>query len=60
MYILLQVKKKKKIRVPAVAQHVKNPPSVFEDASLIPGLAQWVKDLVSLWLWCRPAGAAPI
>ena len=28
------------------------------DLSLIPGLAQWVKDPVWLWLWCRPAAAA--
>ena len=27
---------------------------------LNPGLAQWVKDLALLWLWCRPAAAAPI
>ena len=27
---------------------------------LIPGLAQWVKDLVLLWLWSRPAAIAPI
>ena len=26
----------------------------------IPGLAQWVKDLVLLWLWCRLAAVAPI
>ena len=26
----------------------------------IPGLAQQVKDLVLLWLWCRPAAVAPI
>ena len=26
----------------------------------IPGLAQWVKDLALLWLWCRPAPIAPI
>ena len=26
----------------------------------IPGLTQWVKDLALLWLWCRPAAAAPI
>ena len=24
----------------------------------IPGLAQWVKDLALLWLWCRPAAVA--
>ena len=26
----------------------------------IPGLAQWVKDLVLLWLWCRQAAKASI
>ena len=28
--------------------------------SSLPGLAQWVKDLVLLWLWRRPVAAAPI
>ena len=28
--------------------------------SWIPGLAQWVKDLALLWLWCRAADAALI
>ena len=59
-----------------VAQRVKNLTSILKDVDLIPGLAQWVKgssgadscsighrqglDLILLWLWCRPAAAAPI
>ena len=44
--------------------------SVHEDVGLIPGLAQWAKNLWHrlqmwpgpelLWLWCRPAAAALI
>ena len=30
---------------------VTNLTNVYEDVGLIPGLAQWVKDLALLWLW---------
>ena len=39
---------------------VMNPTSTCEDEGSIPGLAQWVKDLVWPWLWYRPAAAVLI
>ena len=31
-----------------MAQQIKDPPSIYEDVGLLPGLSQWVKDPVLL------------
>ena len=58
-----------------MVQQVKNPTNIHEDAGQIPGPAWWGKDLeflgfsivrrngqdpALLWLWRKPAAAAPI
>ena len=37
-----------------------NPTRNHEVAGSIPGLTQWVNNLVLLWLWCRLAAVALI
>ena len=55
-----QVKKKRKEGSSRCDEAETNLTSNHEVSGLIPGLTQWVKDLVLLWLWHRSAATAPI
>ena len=57
---LCPIKIHKFFGVPVMAQCLTNPTRNHEVVGSIPGLVQWVNDPALLWLWCRPAAAAPI
>ena len=58
--ILLKKKKKGKSKSSRCASVAMNPISILEDEGSIPSPAQWVKDPVLLWLWCKPVAIAPM
>ena len=43
-----------------MAQWLMSPTRNHKVVSSTPGLVQWIKDLVGLWLWCGPVATAPI
>ena len=43
-----------------MVQRLTNPTRIHDGTGSIPGLTQWIGNLVLLKLWCRPAAVAPI
>ena len=60
LFFFLIFKKKKRYRSSHCGSTETNLTSIHEDASSIPGLAQWVRDMVLPWVWCRLAAVALI
>ena len=52
LYKAVERIKKDNVGIPVVAHWVTNPTSTHEDVGSIPGLTQWVKDLLLHKLWC--------
>ena len=54
IFINVKTSQKENFRSPHCGSVETNPTSIHEDLGLIPGLAQWAKDLPLLCLRCRP------
>ena len=62
MLIFNGIKDYNYLSIPIVAQQVRTPIRIHEDVGSIPGLIQWMKDLVwpralvqvadAAWIWC--------
>ena len=58
--ITILTSKTRRSEYPLWLSGLRNPTSIHATAGSILGLAQCIKDLAWLWLWCRPAASAPV